>query len=105
MVQEKLYVFDWEYAKFDAPQSNDLIHFFINQASIRNCNVKTQVKEVKGLLSKIYPKECFVLYNIMILLYIINQFLLQVGRIPESNKKIYSWDGMEQHRDIIDTLI
>lgn len=105
IAQGKLYVFDWEYAEMSAPASNDLIHFVLNQAHVRNRSARYKLKAVKDALTKHMPAVAQELHLTLTGLYLLSQVLRQVERIPKDGQVIENWDGMVQQRELMDLLI
>lgn len=105
IVNERLYVFDWEYAEESAPISNDIIHFTLNESKLRIMPVKNKIEIVVARL--IEPWTGLSLNNVksMLIIYLLTQLLLQVERKPEGAEQIVDWDGVVEQALMLDEVL
>lgn len=103
-VDDKLYVFDWEYESQKLPDGYDLIHFIYSLPSVKCQKPKDSVKQVrKALKAMAYATDNIA--DTLFLCYLCSQTLQYILREINSTGKVVTWDGEEKASAMIDTLL
>ncbi len=93
---EGLYVFDWEYAEYALPPSNDIIHFILNQPRVRCQPPIAKIEAVTTWLLQRWASVHKQAIPALLMIYLLTQTLRQIERQPSSNQRSGTWDGAHE---------
>lgn len=102
---DRLYVFDWEYAEHGRPLSNDIIHFILNETKMRSRPANEKLEVAMTCLTRHWTdiqKEAF---PSLLLIYLLTQTQRQIDRLPSAIQRSSSWDGAQETGALIDAVI
>lgn len=102
---DRLYVFDWEYAENRRPLSNDIIHFILNETKIRSQTTSEKLEAAMACLTQHWTDIQKEAVPALLLIYLLTQTLRQIERLPSANQRISTWDGAQETRALIDAAI
>ncbi|MDP2107258.1 MAG: phosphotransferase [Desulfobulbaceae bacterium] len=105
MVNNRLYVFDWEYAHKSYPPGYDLIHFTLSLPESKRRPSKTTIRLVRKLLTEMGLTENDAEADVLFLCYLCGHSLQYIAREPYECGKLETWDGEPGKADFIDTII
>jgi hypothetical protein len=92
---ERLYVFDWEYAEHARPPSNDIIHFILNQPRVRRQPTSEKIEAVTTCLLQRWTGIQKQDIPALLKIYLLTQAFRQIERLPDSTQCCSTWDGAE----------
>jgi thiamine kinase-like enzyme len=103
---ERLYVFDWEYAEQCRPPSIDIIHFILNEPKMRSQSANSKIEAVLAFLSQ----RCSGIINeeallAQLMIYLLTQTTRQIERLPQSMRGSSKWDGSEEIAAMFEYLL
>lgn len=104
-IQEKLYVFDWEYASQDYPAGYDILHFLLSNPEIKRLSVTGQISTVLDKLLEFEFAREQGAAQCLLVTYLCGHALHYASRVSCGNNQIKSWDGMEQAADFLDAVL
>ena len=105
IVDQKIYVFDWEYATHALPASADLIHFILAQPRMADQPPNVKLKSLKQAFqgnSGITTDDALT-RDLMI--YLTHHVLWHIDRLASMPGLIETWDGSDQSAILIDALL
>lgn len=105
MAQDKLYVFDWEYAERSAPQTNDLIHYVLNQPQLSTRPARKQLRKLRCVLETAGINHSIDTTDSAVIVYLLGQVLRQLERFPIEIEAISEWDGMLLQRSLLELVV
>lgn len=92
---ERLYVFDWEYAEHARPPSNDIIHFILNQPRVRRQPTSEKIETITTCLLQRWSGIQKQDIPAFLMIYLLTQAFRQIERQPDTNQCCSTWDGAE----------
>lgn len=102
---DRLYVFDWEYAENGRPLSNDIIHFILNETKIRSQPANEKLEVAMACLTRHWTDIQKETVPSLLLIYLLTQTLRQIERPPSTNQRSRTWDGAQETGALIDAVI
>jgi hypothetical protein len=101
LVEGKLYVFDWEYARDAQVAGVDLVHFVLNQPKFRSRPVADGIQAaMQALASESVADPASA--PVVLVAYGLTQLLLQLERLPAPS---VSWDNADQQAALLDQTL
>jgi Phosphotransferase enzyme family len=104
-VEDKLYVFDWEYASQDYPAGCDLLHFLMSNPDIKRLNATGHITTVLQKLAQLQFAGAEDSSRCLLVTYLCGHALHYASRVPGETDLIKSWDCMEQAADLLDAAL
>ena len=102
---EKLHVFDWEYAGEGYPIGYDLIHFIYSFNEVKRIPISETIEELIFSLSKANFVESREDGNILLLSYFVKKTLFYVERQLNVSSKADLWDGEQLSAVFLDNIL
>lgn len=102
---DKLYVFDWEYAEHVYPAGFDLIHFMLSRPQTNRQPAAVTVEKIRKILGQKKFAGSDNAADLIMMTYLCGQTLLYIGRVPVSDDKVNTWDGAEEMAAMFDVLM
>jgi len=104
-VDGSLYVFDWEYAKWECSPGYDLIHFLLSLPATKKKLFHDTICRIRMLLKEMLLAENDATADILILSYLCGHSLHYSGRKMEVDSPVTTWDGEPEAAALIDILL
>lgn len=105
IVDQKLYVFDWEYAEEQGPASNDLTHFLLSQPCMRNRSTSERLNTIIRALEKHYTFTAKNMAMPHLLIYLSSHTLRCIERCTQESGRIEAWDSEYESAALIDSVL
>jgi hypothetical protein len=102
---DRLYVFDWEYAKQDYPPGYDLIHFYLSLPTVKLQPIKGTIAHMRKLLRSMSLASDDCASDVLFLCYLCGHTLQYVSRELEVCDMVITWDGEQEAAAFIDALV
>lgn len=104
-VDDRLYVFDWEYAHQSYSPGYDLIHFMFSLPERKRQPVDETIGQIRKTLRETKYAGDDTFADILFLCYLCGHSLHYIAREPELAGKVILWDGEQETATFIDTII
>jgi hypothetical protein len=101
----KLYVFDWEYAHQGSSAGYDLIHFTLSHPNVKRQSTKATIEQVQKLLRELKFAADDNGANALFLCYLCGHTLHYIARELELESQELRWDGEQMSAVLIDAII
>lgn len=104
LVNDRLYVFDWEYADIH-PIGSDLIHFIL---AMPDANLKSSAEKINLVIRKLLEANCVncpQLARTILIVYLCGHALYYIERKLINENDVILWDGAARIASLIDELI
>lgn len=104
LVNDRLYVFDWEYADIH-PIGSDLIHFIL---AMPDANLKSPAGKINLVIKKLLEANCAScpqLARTILIVYLCGHALYYIDRESINENDVILWDGAMGIANLIDELI
>jgi hypothetical protein len=102
LVEDRLYVFDWEYAQSRQVRGTDLVHFVLNQPELRSQSAGDKLRAALAAMQDRYEGAHQFAARLTVLAYLLTQLFLQVGRLEAD---CVAWDGAAECAAMLDLLL
>ncbi len=104
IVNDKLYVFDWEYASDSFSPNYDLIHFILSLPSVKRQTSTKIIFLIRKQLKELKIAQDNVCADILFLSYLCGRTLQFIAREKRGKSGVVPWDGEQQMASLIDVL-
>lgn len=105
IVNDHLYVFDWEYAEQALPVSNDVIHFTLNEPKWRNQSAERKIEAVKSCVNESWLGLPGGSELTALVIYLLTQNLRQIERSTPHGDAVNDWDGAADSAAMFDSIL
>lgn len=104
-VNGRLYVFDWEYARYNAPPGYDLIHFLFSLPKRKRRPIAETVARISKTLTELnFAGDDSSAWQLF-LCYLCGHSLHYIGREMPRNNRVHAWDGERDQAEFMDLLL
>lgn len=104
-VDQQLYVFDWEYAEFNYPTTNDFIHFLLAQPDSNQLTAELKLQKLVTALAKDFAVTQSQQAILLVALYLTSHTLQYVERNVVSGQSATAWDSANSTAELLDLTL
>lgn len=104
-VNDRLYVFDWEYASGGYPVGHDLIHYTLSLPVVSRQTVSETIKQLEKVLRETIFSSESATSDDLLLSYLCAQSIRNIFREPLVDGIVVPWDGEQNFAVFIDEIL
>jgi hypothetical protein len=104
-VDQRLYVFDWEYADENAAAGTDAIHFIHNQPRLWHASAAARMRASQAELNRLFPEADAASVHATHLIYGLTQTLQVIEKMALRPGTVSAWDGCTSQAALLDHLL